>query len=88
MVFMVDIQLLGGEVERGAEILTPAALRVVAGLQARQTVCETGGGPAMEALFSTYPSWAIAVVRVVLGIVFFAHGAQKVPSSAGRPERP
>jgi putative oxidoreductase len=32
----------------------------------------------MEALFSTYPSWSIAVVRVVLGVIFFAHGAQKV----------
>jgi putative oxidoreductase len=32
----------------------------------------------MEVLFFTYPSWAIAVVRVVLGIIFFAHGAQKV----------
>jgi malate synthase len=29
---MVDIQVLGGEVERGAEILTPEALRFVAGL--------------------------------------------------------
>jgi putative oxidoreductase len=32
----------------------------------------------MDALLATSPSWAITVVRVVLGIIFFAHGAQKV----------
>ena len=32
----------------------------------------------MEGLLVTSPSWAITVVRVVLGVVFFAHGAQKV----------
>jgi putative oxidoreductase len=32
----------------------------------------------MEALLRTSPSWAIAVVRIVLGALFFAHGAQKV----------
>ena len=32
----------------------------------------------MEWLFATTPSWAITVVRVVLGVIFFAHGAQKV----------
>jgi putative oxidoreductase len=32
----------------------------------------------MEMLFATSPSWAIAVVRVTLGVIFFAHGAQKV----------
>ncbi len=32
----------------------------------------------MESLFATSPSWAITVVRVVLGVIFFAHGAQKV----------
>lgn len=32
----------------------------------------------MELLFLTSPSWAITVVRVVLGVIFFAHGAQKV----------
>lgn len=32
----------------------------------------------MEPLLATSPDWAITVVRVVLGIIFFAHGAQKV----------
>ena len=32
----------------------------------------------MEMLFETSPSWAITVVRVTLGAIFFAHGSQKV----------
>jgi putative oxidoreductase len=32
----------------------------------------------MSMLLETSPSWAITVVRVVLGLIFFAHGAQKV----------
>jgi putative oxidoreductase len=32
----------------------------------------------MDLLLGTYPSWSHLVVRVGLGVVFFAHGAQKV----------
>jgi len=29
-------------------------------------------------LFSTDPDWALTVIRVILGVVFFANGAQKM----------
>lgn len=32
----------------------------------------------MDLIIGTYPSWSLWIVRVFLGVIMFAHGAQKV----------
>jgi putative oxidoreductase len=39
----------------------------------------------VETLASTNVDWVVAIVRVVLGLIFFAHGAQKLLGWYGGP---
>jgi putative oxidoreductase len=36
------------------------------------------GEPMIRDLFSTSPDWSLTIIRIILGVVFFAHGAQKL----------
>jgi putative oxidoreductase len=39
----------------------------------------------LRELLSTNPDWTLTIIRVILGVVFFAHGAQKLLGWFGGP---
>jgi putative oxidoreductase len=39
----------------------------------------------LQDLFSTNPDWTLTIIRVILGVVFFAHGSQKLLGWFGGP---
>src|ERR1700676_4433666 len=43
------------------------------------------GEPMLRDLFSTNPDWTLTIIRIILGVVFFAHGAQKLLGWYGGP---
>jgi putative oxidoreductase len=71
-----DMDLPSGG-ERGMEhlIRDPGSLRLA---NHSQDAGDEKRRLSMEALLATPRLWAITVVRVVLGVIFFAHGSQKV----------
>ncbi len=39
----------------------------------------------LQDLFATNPDWTLTIIRTILGVVFFAHGAQKLLGWFGGP---